>query len=103
MDENGHLVVDHDLHNHDGHLPEGIAEAFIEWAGQQGLSFWPEEEAAAETRRNAWLGFVEEGRRNPIYLDPDIDINDLIDEMYDPLLERLGITKEMEEAPEVTD
>ena len=28
LDRNGHLVVDHDLHNHDGELPDGIAEAF---------------------------------------------------------------------------
>ena len=32
LDRNGHLIVDHDLHNHDGELPDGIAEAFIEWA-----------------------------------------------------------------------
>ena len=40
MDRHGHLIVDHDLHSHDGELPNGIAEAFIAWAGQQGLSFW---------------------------------------------------------------
>lgn len=30
LDKNGHLIVDHDLHNHDGELQGGIAEAFIE-------------------------------------------------------------------------
>ena len=40
LDKNGHLVVDHDLHNHDGELPDGIAEAFIAWAKGEGLSFW---------------------------------------------------------------
>lgn len=40
LDRNGHLIVDHDLHNHDGELPNGIAEAFIEWAKSDGLSFW---------------------------------------------------------------
>ncbi len=40
LDKNGHLIVDHDLHNHGGELPDGIAEAFIEWAKDQGLSFW---------------------------------------------------------------
>ena len=40
LDRNGHLIVDHDLHNHDGELPDGIAEAFIEWAKSEGLSFW---------------------------------------------------------------
>ncbi len=40
LDKNGHLIVDHDLHNHDGELPDGIAEAFIEWARGEKLSFW---------------------------------------------------------------
>ena len=43
LDKNGHLIVDHDLHNHDGELPDGIAEAFIEWAKSEKLSFWVEE------------------------------------------------------------
>ena len=70
MDRHGHLVVDHDLHSHDGHLDEGIAEAFIKWAGQQSLSFWPEAEVAEVMRRQAWQGFLRECRRKPIYLDP---------------------------------
>jgi len=40
LDRNGHLIVEHDLHNHDGELPDGIAEAFIEWATSEHLSFW---------------------------------------------------------------
>ena len=40
LDKNGHLIVEHDLHNHDGELPDGIAEHFIEWAQNQELSFW---------------------------------------------------------------
>ncbi len=40
LDKNGHLIVGHDLHNHDGELPDGIAEAFIEWAKGENLSFW---------------------------------------------------------------
>lgn len=40
LDKNGHLIVNHDLHNHDGELADGIAEAFIEWAKGEGLSFW---------------------------------------------------------------
>ena len=43
LDKNGHLIVDHDLHNHDGELQDGIAEAFIEWAKSEKLSFWVEE------------------------------------------------------------
>ena len=40
LDKNGHLIVDHDLHNHDGELPDGIAEAFIALAKNEQLSFW---------------------------------------------------------------
>ena len=40
LDRNGHLIVDHDLHNHNGELPDGIAEEFIEWAKSEELSFW---------------------------------------------------------------
>ena len=40
LDKNRHLIVDHDLHNHNGELPDGIAEAFIEWAKCEKLSFW---------------------------------------------------------------
>ncbi len=43
LDRNGHLIVEHDLHSHDGELPPGIAEAFIEWAKAEKLSFWAEE------------------------------------------------------------
>jgi len=42
LDKNGHLIVNHDLHNHDGELQDGIAEAFIEWAKGEKLSFWTE-------------------------------------------------------------
>jgi len=44
LDRYSHLIVDHDLHNHDGELPDGIAEAFIEWAKKEKLSFWMEDE-----------------------------------------------------------
>ncbi|MDH3976525.1 MAG: N-6 DNA methylase [Deltaproteobacteria bacterium] len=40
LDRNGHLIVDHDLHNHDGELPDGIAEAFAKFAKAEKLSFW---------------------------------------------------------------
>jgi len=40
LDKNGHLIVDHDLHRHDGELAEGIAETFIEWAKKEKLSFF---------------------------------------------------------------
>ena len=40
LDNSGHLIVEHDLHSHDGELPAGVAEAFIEWAKSEKLSFW---------------------------------------------------------------
>ncbi len=40
LDQNGHLIVEHDLHNHGGELPDGIAEAFVTWATGEHLSFW---------------------------------------------------------------
>ncbi|MEL3906065.1 MAG: N-6 DNA methylase [Treponema sp.] len=40
LDTHGHLVVKHDLFNHDGVTEDGIAEAFIEFAKKEGLSFF---------------------------------------------------------------
>ena len=40
LDKHGHLVVDQDLYNHDGITGDGIAEAFIEFAKKEGLSFF---------------------------------------------------------------
>ena len=44
LDENGHLIVEHDLHNHNEELPVGIAEQFIKWAKTEKLSFWEDAE-----------------------------------------------------------
>ena len=40
LDKYGHLIIDHDLHDHNGELGDGIAEAFINWAQKEKLSFW---------------------------------------------------------------
>ena len=40
LDEHGHLIVDHDLYNHDGLTQDGIAEAFAEFAKKESLSFF---------------------------------------------------------------
>lgn len=40
LDKNGHLIIDHDLHNHDCELEDGVAEAFINWAQGEKLGFW---------------------------------------------------------------
>ena len=43
LDKHGHFVLEHDLHNHNGDLPDGIAEAFINFAKEEKLSFWSED------------------------------------------------------------
>ena len=84
LDKNGHLIVDHDLHNHDGALPDGIAEAFIEWAKNERLNFWTNAEDKAKTeRRKAWKAFIINNREREIYVDPEVDISHLADEMND--------------------
>lgn len=40
LDSHGHLIVDHDLFNHNGETEDGIAEAFIEFAKKENLSFF---------------------------------------------------------------
>lgn len=40
LDTHGHLIVKHDLFNHDGLTNDGIAEAFIEFAKRERLSFF---------------------------------------------------------------
>ncbi len=40
LDSHGHLIVKHDLYNHDGMTEDGIAEAFIEFAKKEKLSFF---------------------------------------------------------------
>lgn len=40
LDKHQHLIVKHDLYNHDGLTNDGIAEAFIEFAKREKLSFF---------------------------------------------------------------
>lgn len=40
LDTHGHLIVKHDLYNHDGLTQDGIAEAFAEFAKKEKLSFF---------------------------------------------------------------
>ena len=40
LDSHNHLIVDHDLFNHEGLTQDGIAEAFIEFAKRENLSFF---------------------------------------------------------------
>ena len=84
LDKNGHLIVDHDLHSHDGALPDGIAEAFIEWAKYEKLSFWTDTSDKTNTkRRKAWGALIANNREREIDVDPEVDISRLSDEMND--------------------
>ena len=40
LDSHGHLIVKHDLFNHDGLTKDGISEAFAEFAKKEKLSFF---------------------------------------------------------------
>ena len=40
LDSHGHLIVKHDLFNHEGLTSDGIVEAFIEFAKKEKLSFF---------------------------------------------------------------
>ncbi|MDD3722874.1 MAG: N-6 DNA methylase, partial [Lutibacter sp.] len=40
LDSHGHLIIKHDLFNHDGLTNDGIAEAFAEFAKKENLSFF---------------------------------------------------------------
>lgn len=40
LDSHGHKIIKHDLFNHDGLTQDGIAEAFIDFAKAENLSFW---------------------------------------------------------------
>lgn len=40
LDEHGHLMVEHDLFNHENLTQDGIAEAFVEFAKKEHLSFF---------------------------------------------------------------
>lgn len=42
LDSHGHKIIKHDLFNHDDLTQDGIAEAFIDFAKAENLSFWRE-------------------------------------------------------------
>lgn len=84
LDRHGHMIVDHDLHSQDGELPPGIAEGFIEWAVQQGFSFWEDSGGGRKGQRfKAWKDFLEMGAEDGVYVDAAIDISAACDEVND--------------------
>ena len=50
-DTHGHFIVAHDLFNHDGLTKDGIAEAFVEFAKKERLSFFQSEPSTALASR----------------------------------------------------
>ncbi|MBQ9565668.1 MAG: N-6 DNA methylase [Synergistaceae bacterium] len=63
LDSHGHMIVDHDLYNHEGMTEDGIAEAFAEFAKKEGLSFFkpahPSEEPFNAARYAALMDGLE--------------------------------------------
>ena len=60
LDDHNHLIVDHDLFNHDGKTQDGIAEAFIEFAKRENLSFFVDAHSSFnEAKYNALMSGLE--------------------------------------------
>jgi len=60
LDSHGHLVVDHDLFNHEGMTEDGIAEAFVEFAKKEKLGFFLSSECGFDADKHmALLGSLE--------------------------------------------
>lgn len=55
-DAHNHPIVDHDLYNHEGLTQDGIAEAFIEFAKREGLSFFGDARFSEERYRELVSG-----------------------------------------------
>ncbi len=88
LDFNGHLIVEHDLHNNNGELPDGIAEVFVDWAISEKLSFWgTQEEKLTNKRQKAWREIPKKREHTRVYIDPEVSIGRLKNEMYDTKLE----------------
>ena len=56
LDSHNHVIVEHDLYNHEGLTEDGIAEAFIEFARREGLSFFGDARFAEERYRDLVSG-----------------------------------------------
>ncbi len=58
-DNHKHLIVEHDLYNHEGLTHDGIAEAFIEFAKREGLSFFGEARPFDEEYYGSLMGGLD--------------------------------------------
>lgn len=59
VDNNGHMIVEHDLFNHEGKTQDGIAEAFIEFAKRENLSFFVNARPFDEEKYKNLMGGLE--------------------------------------------
>ena len=69
IDPHGHLVVDHDLYNHEGLTENGIAEAFIEFAKRENLSFFVHARPFDAERYTALMSGLEAVEINYSFID----------------------------------
>jgi len=76
LDGHGHLVVDHDLFNHEGMTQDGIAEAFIEFAKKEKLAFFLSSESRFDAERYAAL--LERLEVSEVYFS-ELDLGDRYD------------------------
>jgi type I restriction enzyme M protein len=92
LDEHGHLIVKHDLFNHDGLTQDGIAEAFIEFAKKEKLSFFDLDLSGFKNLKgldDASLNTDLRGFKNlaGLYVEPFNEVK------YRALLEKLEISE----------
>jgi hypothetical protein len=65
-------------------MTSGIFGVFIKEARAEKLNLWKDTEDVAKTeRRKAWESFIYNNRKRKIYVDWEIDISHLCDEMND--------------------
>ncbi len=77
-DAHGHVIVDHDLYNHGGLTQDGIAEAFIEFARRERLSFFDGSPSFDAEKYQRLMGGLECSELNL----SELDLGDRIDAEY---------------------
>ena len=80
LDSHNHFIVDHDLYNHDGMTQDGIAEAFIEFAKKEGLSFF--NEPSVEPFNENKYKILMDGLECSEILKSDLEAGERIDAEY---------------------
>ncbi|MEB3190418.1 MAG: N-6 DNA methylase, partial [Snowella sp.] len=81
QDIHGHLVVDHDLYNHEGLTEDGIAEAFIEFAKKEKFSFFEPSPSVAPFDAARYQRLMD-GLEAAVVNFSEIDLGDRFDAEY---------------------